>query len=247
MVWHIIEGAAGCAYAVEHRCVAIIVDALRASATAAMLFHAGARRLLVVQELAQAFAARATMPDMLLFGERGGLPPEGFDFGNSPRTVSVARGRDVILTTTTGAQRVVAAWGAPAIYMGSTVNATAVVQAAMRHCMDIVVIPAGLASDPAFDAQEDWVAATVIAQRAAVPIGLGAERFAHWQRRIAESGVARLFDEAPNAETLRQVGMGADVPYCARLNLSACVPLATLRDGWGVWMEDASAYLKPET
>ena len=68
MVWHIIEGAAGCAYAVEHRCVAIIVDALRASATAAMLFHAGARRLLVVQELAQAFAARATMPDMLLFG-----------------------------------------------------------------------------------------------------------------------------------------------------------------------------------
>ena len=47
MNWHLIEGAEGCAYAVASRGVAVIVDALRASATAAMLLHAGASELIV--------------------------------------------------------------------------------------------------------------------------------------------------------------------------------------------------------
>ena len=35
--WHFIEGEAGCAFAVEQQCAALVVDSLRASATAAML------------------------------------------------------------------------------------------------------------------------------------------------------------------------------------------------------------------
>ena len=54
MPWHFIEGEAGCRYAVEHGCVAIVVDALRASATAAMLLDAGATRILAVREVAEA-------------------------------------------------------------------------------------------------------------------------------------------------------------------------------------------------
>lgn len=240
MTWHLIEGEAGCRHAVEHGCVAIIVDALRASATAAMLLHDGAKRLFVVREVAEAFAAREAMPGVLLFGERGGLPPGGFDFGNSPRTVAAAQGRDVVLTTTTGAQRVIEAWGAHAIYMASTVNATAAAHAAAGHGVDVVVIPAGLATDPAFDAQEDWVAAAVIAATAGGAIGVGAERFAFWQRRIAESGVPRLFEEAPHSEKLRRVGLDADIPYCARMDLTASLPMATTREGAGVWLEDVS-------
>ena len=71
---HLIEGEAGCQFAVEHGCVAIVVDALRASATAAMLLHAGARQLLVVRTVEEAFAAKLELPGALLFGERGGVP-----------------------------------------------------------------------------------------------------------------------------------------------------------------------------
>ena len=49
--WHLIEGAAGCAHAREHGLTAIVVDALRASATAAMLFDAGAREILAVRQI----------------------------------------------------------------------------------------------------------------------------------------------------------------------------------------------------
>ncbi|MCP4640403.1 MAG: 2-phosphosulfolactate phosphatase, partial [bacterium] len=144
MKYHIIEGAAGCAYAVENHCVAVVVDALRASATGAMLLDAGATEIIAVRELAEAYAAKQAFPDALLFGERGGLPPEDFDAGNSPRTVSVAQGRRVVFTTTTGAGRLVESWGAEAIYMGSTVNAAAVAATAATHETDVVLIPAGL-------------------------------------------------------------------------------------------------------
>ena len=50
-MWHLIEGEAGCRFAVEKGCVAVVVDALRASATAAMLLERGARELVVVRPI----------------------------------------------------------------------------------------------------------------------------------------------------------------------------------------------------
>ncbi len=56
--WHIVEGEAGCRFAADRSAVAVVVDALRASATAAMLLDAGATELLVVRTVSEAFAAR---------------------------------------------------------------------------------------------------------------------------------------------------------------------------------------------
>ncbi|MCF6284234.1 MAG: 2-phosphosulfolactate phosphatase, partial [Candidatus Hydrogenedentes bacterium] len=95
MRWHIIEGEAGCEFAVAHRCTAVIVDALRASATAAMLFDAEATSILAVRDVADALRAKEDQPHALLYGERGGIPPEGFDFGNSPRDAYHAAGKAV--------------------------------------------------------------------------------------------------------------------------------------------------------
>src|SRR5690606_17075583 len=130
-------------------------------------------------------------------GERGGIPPAGFDYGNSPREAPFAKGRRVIFTTTTGAGRLVQCRGAEAVYMGSTVNARAVALAAVRHDKDIVVIPAGLMSDPHFPAQEDWVAATAIALTAGGQVGEGAAHFEAWRKRIDQEGVPALFESAP--------------------------------------------------
>jgi len=144
MTWHLIEGEAGCEFAVEHHCAAVVVDALRASATAAVLLDAGATDLLVVGDMADAYTLKETYPDALLFGERGGLPPERFDGGNSPRDVAGVSGRRVIFTTTTGSGRMVACWGAAAVLTGTTVNASAAVAAAASYGKDVVLIPAGL-------------------------------------------------------------------------------------------------------
>jgi 2-phosphosulfolactate phosphatase len=238
---HLIEGAAGCEYAVQNRCVAIVVDALRASATATMLLQAGAEELLVVREIADAFEAKRTRPDALLFGERGGLPPEGFDGGNSPENVGIAKGRRVVFTTTTGAQRLIASWGAEAVYMGSTVNASAVLAAATSHGRDVVIIPAGLATDPTFNAQEDWTAAVAIALKSKLAVDSGAERYDYWRARIANEGIGSLFASAPHAAKLIPIGLGNDISFCAKVDITNCVPLAVAADPLGIVVKNAPA------
>ena len=235
MIWHVIEGEAGCTFAREHDCVAVVVDALRASATAAMFLDAGAMELLVVREVDEAFEARRGFSDAVLAGERGGLPPDGFDLGNSPRDTAIVAERPVIFTTTTGAGRLVSCWGAAAIYMGTTVNASTVVRYAASHERDVVLIPAGLADDPEFDAQEDWVAATVIAMRASdASFGEGADQLSHWRNRIREVGVPMLFTTAPHAAKLRKVGLDEDIDFCAQVDVTDAVPMAVERRDSGI-------------
>ena len=232
--WHLIEGEAGCAYAREHECVAIIVDALRASATAAMLIDAGATEIWVVRDVDDAFRAREACPGALLYGERRGLPPAGFDHGNSPRDAVHAAGRPVIFTTTNGALRLVQAWGAPVLYIGSTTNALAVAMAARAHDREVVLIPAGSAEDPDHVTQEDWVAATVIAQIAEAPIGEGAPQFREWRHLMELDGIPKLFETAAHAATLRGIGLGEDVALCARVNTTSAVPAAVTKNRFGV-------------
>ena len=87
----VVCGSSGCAAAVAAGGVAVMVDALRASATITSLMAAGARRVWVATEVAQAWAMKdrlaAEGTEAFLIGERNGFPPPGFDAGNSPRGV----------------------------------------------------------------------------------------------------------------------------------------------------------------
>lgn len=237
--WHLIEGDAGCAYARDHHCAAVIVDALRASATAAALLDAGATEILVVGEVDDAHRARREFwKDALLFGERGGLPPEGFDYGNSPAEAHHARGRRVIFTTSNGATRLIQATGAASIHFGTTTNAAAVVQLLSNQPHDVVLIPAGKVGRPDYDAQEDWVAAASIAMLADAPIGEGALYYRDTRQRIELDGVLRLFESAPHAEELRKVGLTSDIALCARMNTAQAVPTVRDRTESGLILND---------
>ena len=248
MKWHLIAGEDGCRFAVENKCVAIIVDALRASATAAYMLHAGATEILAVREVDEAFELRWDYPAALLAGERGGLPLHGFDLGNSPREVAGVRSKRVIFTTTTGAGRLVQAYGAHAVYMGSPVNAAAVAKAALAHRRDIVLVPAGLMSDPTYSAQEDWVGAAAIAMAARqlmgdLELGEGGHKYTYWNDRILCDGILELFEAAPHAQNLRDVGMADDITFCAQLESVRSVPMASGAQGVAVRVINGSAQL----
>lgn len=241
---HIVEGEAGCRLAVERAAAAVIVDALRASATASALLEEGATELCVVHDVAEAFALKDIWPDALLFGERGGLPPAGFNYGNSPREASHARGRRVIFTTTTGAGRLLSAWGAPAVLMASVVNGAALLRYFEHHpAKEVVIIPAGLMGAPDFDAQEDWTAGAWLAAQLHASgehaWGEGFDRYAHYKARIDAEGIEQLFLSAPHAEKLRAVGLEADIPLCARVDCCGALPMAVAPFHAGLLLRDA--------
>lgn len=240
---HLIEGEEGCRFAVERKAVAVIVDALRASATAALLLEKGTDKICAVREVEEALEMKRHWPDAVLFGERGGRPPAGFDYGNSPEEAACAGGRSVIFTTTTGVSRLISASGAFAVVMATTVNGAALLSFLQQtDAAEAVIIPAGLAGDPGFDAQEDWTAAVWLAglclehpaPGAFFSLGEGAEAFRRYQERISKEGLSGLFHSAPHAARLRAISMEKDIDFCARTNICSALPIACGRRGTGV-------------
>src|SRR6056297_3662779 len=62
----------------------VIIDVFRASNTIIACLGQGAEYVIPVGSLEKAYRLKEQHPDHLLAGERKSLPPEGFDFGNTP-------------------------------------------------------------------------------------------------------------------------------------------------------------------
>jgi 2-phosphosulfolactate phosphatase len=250
---HLRSGQEGCRWAREQKAVAVVVDALRASATITCLLQQGAAEVLVVKEVGEAYACRREHPETLLVGERGGLKVEGFDFGNSPTEIQRAevQGKRVAFTSTTGAQRLVDCLGATAIVVGTPINASAVARqaAAMAQAahVPIVIIPAGLATDPSVVAEEDWLGGTVLAARMGLPLHQASEeRFQQYQWLIQSAGLLEGFLRSSHGQKLVRLGFTDDIRLCAQVDLitdtvptlTAVVPLPS--GGQGVRLRRGS-------
>jgi 2-phosphosulfolactate phosphatase len=223
---HLMAGEEGCRWAREQKAVAVVVDALRASATITVLLQQGASEVVVVKEVDEAYTYRQAHPDTLLVGERGGLKVDGFDFGNSPTEIRRAdvRGKHIAFTSTTGAQRLVDCLGASGVIVGTTINASIVARRvtnlAKAENVPIVIIPAGLATDPSVVAEEDWLGAAALAARMGAPIHQGSEEpFQHYHRFIQLTGLLEGFVNSSHGQHLAHLGFTEDIRLCAQVDL----------------------------
>ena len=123
-ILRLIEGAKAA------RGLTVVIDVFRAFSLECYLYDMGAKEIRPVGSIEEAFALRDKLPNSVLIGERGGKKCEGFDFGNSPSTVSaeILKGRTAIHTTSAGTQGIVNAVGAEEIITGSLVNAKAIAE-----------------------------------------------------------------------------------------------------------------------
>ena len=123
-ILHLTEGAR------QAEGLAVIIDVFRAFSLECCLADMGAREIRPVGAIEEALAWRERDPECVLIGERHGRKLEGFDFGNSPSTVSpeAIRGRRIIHTTSAGTQGVTGAAGAEEILTGSFLNAAAIAE-----------------------------------------------------------------------------------------------------------------------
>ena len=62
----------------------VVIDVLRAFTTTAYAFVAGVKAIILVSSVEEAFALKRENPELLLLGEKDGLPIDGFNFSNSP-------------------------------------------------------------------------------------------------------------------------------------------------------------------
>ncbi|MEW6711227.1 MAG: 2-phosphosulfolactate phosphatase [Candidatus Riflebacteria bacterium] len=130
--------------------VCIVVDVIRATSSLTVIMSKQPARVILTTTIQKAtrYASQQTIHP-LLCGERRGLPPEGFDFGNSPVAYSKAdlKGKSIIFTSSNGTRAVADLVLAPHVFLGCFLNASAVVkqalQAAREGNFDILVVCAG--------------------------------------------------------------------------------------------------------
>ncbi len=113
--------------------VIAVIDIIRATSTIATLFGSGVKSIIVAGTLDEAYSLKEAFPEKLLCGEKGGLKPDGFDYGNSPLEFSTIDllGRQAILKTTNGTVSFLKAAGSPAAFSLAALN--------FRHTMDDIL------------------------------------------------------------------------------------------------------------
>jgi 2-phosphosulfolactate phosphatase len=108
----------------------VVIDVLRSSTTIAFALEAGAKQVIPCPEVEEAFAlaGRMSRSEILLGGERHGLPIEGFDLGNSPEEYTPQRvsGKTILFTSTNGCKAIVRSRLSNCVLIGAFVNASAV-------------------------------------------------------------------------------------------------------------------------
>ncbi len=111
----------------QARDVAVAIDVLRAFSAEAVAFGQGAREIIAVRTVEEAFAWRERDSSVLLMGEVMGEHVPGFDFGNSPAELASQdlRGVRLIHRSSSGTQAVVGCTGARVALVASFLVARA--------------------------------------------------------------------------------------------------------------------------
>lgn len=209
--------------------VCAVVDVIRATTTLVAMAEAGDPEVWIAGDVTAARQAASQLgPHTLLCGERGGLPPQGFDHGNSPREFQHTdlTGRRAVLSTTNGAYAI-ERWGhSRRTLIAALRNAGAVADRLLQDpdAPSITIACAGRSGALALD---DLYTAGVIVQRL---------REASPDLNLDESAVTALHvtDAYPSADAalaasrsarlLKPVGLWDDVAYCAQIDVSQAVP-----------------------
>jgi 2-phosphosulfolactate phosphatase len=212
----------------------IVVDVLRASSSIVTLLEREAARVVAAASIEDARSLKSRLVDHLLCGERDGLPPEGFDDGNSPAEFARAElaGRGVILATSNGTRVMAALVDAPAVLVGCLLNRTACARAALdmarEHELDISVVCAAAYGGSTFVLEDALGAGAIVdaAISAEPALDCGdAARFARDAFVTASGDLAGAVASARHAQELTEAGFGEDVAYCAQLDMSGVVPV----------------------
>ena len=215
--------------------VVVVIDILRATSVMVQAMSQGAREIIPVKTVEEAFQmAKRFPPDTtVLGGERESRKIEGFDFGNSPREYQgeKVRGKRLILTTTNGTKAFHAVSSGKKVLVGSFLNVTAVAGRCFQLGRDLLIYLSGNEGNFSL---EDTVCGGMLIARI---IRKGGKSFtltdasysAHILFQKFEPNIVESFYLSQHGRDLVDRGFEEDLPYCAQVDMTNLVPV--FKDG----------------
>jgi 2-phosphosulfolactate phosphatase len=200
---------------------AVVFDVLRATTTMITGLEHGVNQFFPVETVEMARGRKAQDPDVLLAGERGGLPLEGFDLGNSPREFKELKGKSVVITTTNGTVALHRVRRAKKIYVGALINLDALAQVlAAEISTPILLVCAGTGEEFAL---EDAIAAGGLVDRLPHDSLSDSALLVKSLYQRVSSDILSYLRSSRNGRALANIGKAEDVYECARVSISHTV------------------------
>jgi 2-phosphosulfolactate phosphatase len=197
---------------------AVVFDVLRATSSIITGLAAGVESFIPVRTLEEARTLKSKDPSLVLAGERGGLPPKGFDLGNSPEEFEKAKGRSVVLTTTNGTAAIESVRLARHVLIGALLNIDALANYLFaHHPNNLLLVCAGTEEEFSL---EDAIAAGSLVARLSGDEGLSDS--AMITRSLSEQVGDDFYEwlrHTQNGTNLRKIGKDADIRWCARFSV----------------------------
>lgn len=214
--------------------VCIVVDVVRSTSTLAVIMSRNPGEVILTPTVQKAmkYASQQSVHP-LLCGERAGLPPTGFDFGNSPREYENAQlnGRTIVFTSSNGTRAIGDVLLAPHVLLGSFVNATSVTERALKisseENLDILVVCAG--REEKFAVDDAFCAGFLISR-------LAGSIFANQEFELGDGGQAalaiygyyrdphKLLEMSGSGKSVIDIGLKDDIPFLLQVDSFQTVP-----------------------
>lgn len=210
--------------------IAVVIDVLRATTTLVHGFQNGMAAMYPCESIEDAIAYRDEHgPEILLGGERGGEPIEGFDLSNSPHEWNreTVGGRTVAFTTSNGTRALLRSAEADRVVTGSFANLSAVVQFLKASDQPVHLVCAGTNGHIA---TEDVLFAGAIVERLTsggnCDLNDGAQIAQnHWRSASqGEDGVFFALSQGIGGQNVLRLKLDADMRVAATIDPVDLVP-----------------------
>ncbi len=221
-----------------------VIDVIRATSTITTLLAKGIGKIIIADSKKDALSLKKDNGGYLLCGEEGGLPPRGFDYGNSPLELSRLRnlkGKNAILKTTNGTvsffrvKKSVAAYSMSILNLDYTVDCMA--KKAREEKCNILLVCSGEAGRIAYD--DVFVAGLAIKKFLTKGLNVNFTDTCKLvlDSALAEKKIDKALEKSISARLLKGVGLGEDIDFCSKLNRYSV--------GGRLMVEDSMVTIKP--
>ena len=211
----------------------LVLDLLRASSTIVTWFERGGKKIYPELTIDAALSLKDKMLEEgvspLLMGEKGALPPDGFDVGNSPLEIDeeeVNQHPTAIMATSNGTKAILKALSTgAAVYIVCARNALYAIDSALSNGYNIGVLCAGRFGRPVV---EDTVCAGLIIERLCrflpnFTMSDGADiALRMWKN--TRSSFEHNIRAAGHAKLLKKIGFSEDISYACERDTVRYVP-----------------------
>ena len=208
-----------------------VIDTIRATSTISTIIGCGGKEVFIASNKSEALKFKKCFNDFILCGEEKGLPPEGFDYGNSPLEISKIKSacKSFILMTTNGTQSILKAKDCACVYALSTLNLhytiDRMIDYSRKNQSDIFLLCSGEKGKIAYD--DAFTAGLAVKYMLRQPYNFNYSDAAKLalSAALSEFDITQALEKSCSAKSLRSVGLGEDIAFLSKLNRFNVAPV----------------------